>query len=474
MLPLAVTLSLACGTPQSGAAGGSEPADAASTAGDKVSAPSLTPATSAGDGAATGSNEGVDARGPTTHDRDIVSVDLTLDDAASTAVAELRLAAGDADPRFEIGDLTIDSVALVDEGGTQPLKWATEDGLSILQVRLPASTQAQTVRVSYHYLHHDKLEGASNRACTMLWPYYCGQLFPCDSRPRDGITFRIQVNNLPEGQRAVVPPTTEFEAPAYMLAYAIGNYEETELGATKGGTTLVVFHRDDDERKRVLAGAQGLVGAFDWLESTYGPYPYGKRAGTVPVTWGMGAYGGMEHHPYWHVATDEVDGLEVHVHEAAHGWFGNGVRVACWEDLVLSEGVTSYVSARAIEAALGDKAAAKVWEDFERRLKRTDGELAWPEGCDEHDVLRDRIFSGAVYMRGAMYFRALERRVGRAQLDAAMRSFMDAHRGGAARLEDLLAAIHDKTGYDPRPCAMSWLRERALPDKALMTCPKAP
>jgi aminopeptidase N len=41
------------------------------------------------------------------------------------------------------------------------------------------------------------------------------------------------------------------------------------------------------------------------------------------------------------------------VHEAAHGWFGDGVRLRCWEDFVLSEGTASHLDAR------GDRPVSK-------------------------------------------------------------------------------------------------------------------
>jgi aminopeptidase N len=50
----------------------------------------------------------------------------------------------------------------------------------------------------------------------------------------------------------------------------------------------------------------------------------------------------MEHHPYWHVSGAQRN-LLVNAHEAAHGWFGDGVRPRCWEDEVVSEGVADYL-----------------------------------------------------------------------------------------------------------------------------------
>lgn len=52
-----------------------------------------------------------------------------------------------------------------------------------------------------------------------------------------------------------------------------------------------------------MQGGAHLRQVFDWLETTYGEYLFGDEVGSVSVAWGPGAYGGMEHHPYWHVAS---------------------------------------------------------------------------------------------------------------------------------------------------------------------------
>jgi aminopeptidase N len=72
-------------------------------------------------------------------------------------------------------------------------------------------------------------------------------------------------------------------------------------------------------------------------------------------------------------------------------------------------------------------------------------------------------------MKGAHFLRALENRVGRAELDAAIRTFYLAHRGTAARMQDMLDTIASETGYDPSACATAWLRGNPLPTED--TCP---
>src|SRR5262249_20747325 len=161
------------------------------------------------------------------------------------------------------------------------------------------------------------------------WPYFCGNLFPCHSRPADGTTFTLSLGDVPAGSTAVYPHEIAEEAPPYMLAFAVGGYAKQTLGQTANGTQVSVYWLPG-RKTAELAGTKHLAKIFDWYERTLGPYAFGDDVAAVSVVWGEGLFGGMEHHPYWHVAKDAMDDEETHAHEAAHGWFGDAIRLRCW------------------------------------------------------------------------------------------------------------------------------------------------
>ena len=314
--------------------------------------------------------------------------------------------------------------------------------------------------------------GALTGDLTLTWPYFCGALFPCHSAPSDGSTFEVELSGVPAGQVAVFPAVIPEEAPAYMVAWAVGDYRRHDLGTTAAGTLVSVWAEPGDEA-RALRGAARLRDVFEWYEQTLGAYPFGRHVGSVAVDWGaQGGYGGMEHHPYWHVARTAAEVEEVHAHEASHGWFGNGVRIRCWEDFVLSEGLASYLAARAIEAVEGPAAGEGIWTSYRARLRRAAGApghaVSWPASCGQVDVLAS-LFSDRPYMEGAFFLRAVERRVGREGLDRALAELYRSFRGRAAGMDDLLAGIRAQTGFDPTACAEAWLRRDPLPADEL--CP---
>lgn len=247
-----------------------------------------------------------------------------------------------------------------------------------------------------------------------------------------------------------------------------------DLGATPDGTAIKIWFQPGQDAAAMQGGAH-LRDVFAWYETNLGPYLYGPEAGAVSVSWGGGAYGGMEHHPFWHTAAAAIDDEEVNAHEAAHGWFGDGIRIRCWEDFVLSEGTVTYLAARALEATAGAAVADDVWASYQLRLNNAMAtaphKTAWPNGgatCNAIDMLE--WFSSIPYMKGAFFFRALETRIGRPALDTALAAFYDERKAQAAGMQDLLDTIETMSDYDLTACADAWLKQDALP-AITTTCP---
>ncbi|HEY0093183.1 MAG TPA: M1 family aminopeptidase, partial [Archangium sp.] len=204
-----------------------------------------------------------------------------------------------------------------------------------------------------------------------------------------------------------------------------------------------------------------------FFEQKYGAYTFGGKVGSVSANWGAGAYGGMEHHPYWHVASGAMDDKLVHQHEAAHGWYGNGVRIQCWEDFVLSEGTAEYLTARSVRATEGVEAEEQVWlgwkGELERAVARGDTQ-ALPDGtCNAIDILNHPLWSNIPYKKGAFFYRALEKQIGTGAMDRVLAGFYQSHVGGTARMQQLLELVKSETGYDPQPLADTWLRGLGVP-----------
>jgi aminopeptidase N len=392
--------------------------------------------------------------------RDILDTTLAIDVSAHTATASVTLAASPSTgASFEIGDLDIRSV----RHGEADLTWV--DRGTTLDVMVPSSTEPLVLTIEYAWHWHASSDGVSAAGYTVTWPYWCGNVFPCRSEPSDGTTFHLNVTGVEAG-RAIYPSEILAPAPPYMAAWIVGDYVDLELGRTTAGTRVVMRALRNDTSAATAGGAH-VRAAFDWMEKNLGAYRFGSVVGPVEAAWVDGGYGGLEHHPFWHIAVAAMGDESVHVHEAAHGWFGNGVRLRCWEDFVLSEGTVSYLAPRILEEVAGPVVSAPVWTGYLRELDgmRADPRphLAWPRSCGQVDILKDGLYTRAPYVKGALFYRAIERKVGRPALDSALRTFYGRWAGRAAGMQDMLDVIGEATGYNPQACATAWLIDAQPP-----------
>jgi hypothetical protein len=413
-----------------------------------------------GGGADDAAAPGVDARArpPAASDpsRDVVSTAIYLDLASLTGTAVIMLAPSDSRAAtLAVGDLDIASV----RDAVGPLDTARSG--ERLDIGIDDDGDPVIVTVEYAFAQHDSFDGYLAGGLTFLWPTFCDNLFPCKQDPDDGARFALSLRGVPDGAIAVYPEAIAADGPSYMPAFAIGAYEYRSLGTTAAGTDVGVYYFPADEAD-ALAGTQDLPAAFGWLESRLGDYPFGRRVASVQANWPGGAYGGMEHHPYWHVARPAMGVPEVHAHEAAHGWFGNGVRLRCWEDFALSEGTASYLAARALE----DVAGLDLWPGYQTRLDAvvaSGDTVAWPAGCNQINLLFHPLWSDVPYMKGAFFLRAVETQIGRATLDAALAAFFQAHVGQAAGMQDLIDALETGGGQDLDALVAAWLTGLGVP-----------
>ena len=201
-----------------------------------------------------------------------------------------------------------------------------------------------------------------------------------------------------------------------------------------------------DRLDAAMRGTAHLTAAFDYLERTYGPWRFGDHAGSVEVDWNnhdgvidWSDVGGIEHHPFWHIASFSMSSEEVHIHEAAHGWFGDGVRFACWEDLVLSEGTTTYITAQAARA-VGAPDFFPMYVDELQIICRNDrtNTAAMPGTCNEIDILTDPLWSMIPYMKGACFYKEVSDLIGEEALDQVIAAFYAEHAGSAATMQDMI------------------------------------
>jgi hypothetical protein len=468
---------VACGGGGATGTGGTT-ATTTTTTGDSTTATGTGGAGGTGGAASSsGTGGGID-RPPAGEDltRDILTTDLELDLTTLLGKATITLAGSTTSKAasFEIGDLDISKV----EDDLGDLQFAVKSGKhgSQLDVGVPAGAGKAKIVVHYAFKDHTKFDGwMATEQVSFLWPYFCGNLFPCKSDPADGVAFTMKITGEAAGMTAVYPTSIPADAPSYMPAVAVAKFTKLDLGATTKGTKISAWHLPGQEAD-AATGTAHLKQVFDFYEKTYGDYSFGPTAGSVSADWGPGDYGGMEHHPYWHVGKNDFKSEEVHAHEAAHGWYGDGVRIACWEDFVLSEGTVSYIAAHGLEQLQVD-----VWPDYECELKYVCdpangvNTIALPTTCNTIDLLNDPLWSSVPYMKGAYFYREVGKAIGAGVLDAALAEFYQANVGKAAKMQALIDLIKTKTDVAGQKAIdnleTAWLKTVDCPVDVATLCP---
>jgi hypothetical protein len=117
--------------------------------------------------------------------RDIQHMDLALDLATKKGIAKIRMApATGSAASFYVSGLKVQSVRL----GDGDLVHAVSDG--ILDVAMPAASGPTVLRITYGFdtVGAYTFQGWMPSGSTLLWPYWCDNLFPCHPSPADGLT----------------------------------------------------------------------------------------------------------------------------------------------------------------------------------------------------------------------------------------------------------------------------------------------
>lgn len=382
--------------------------------------------------------------------RDVEHFSLVIDLAHDHDVAIVRFGPSSAaGASLDVRGLELESV----RWAGRPLDWARHG--TRLDLALPALDEPAEVRIAYSRTGPERGPIAhAGAGSTLTWPDGCGNLWPCHPNPLDGATYELRFL----GGRAVAPRAITSEVPAYAIAWVEGDRDWVRLGETSAGTEIGYWIVPGDAEAEARRGTVALVGAFDWLETHLGAYAFGERAGPVQVDWGRVALNAMEHHPFWHVNAQAMGNGRVHVHEAVHGWYGNGVRPACWSDLVLSEGTTTWLTAVVLGEVVGPEAEAAAWDEVHASVAARPHRPLWEDACTP--ILGDPVTAaGDSAVRGAAFFRRVEEEVGRDALIATVGRFYRDRVGTAARFDDLLDAIAADTGFDARPLAQRDLRD---------------
>ena len=199
--------------------------------------------------------------------------------------------------------------------------------------------------------------------------------------------------------------------------------------------------------------------ALEFFSSYVGPFAYEKLANIQSNSVG----GGMEAASAIFYGDKSVDGnrsirwRNVVIHEIAHQWFGNAVTEYDWDDVWLSEGLTTYFTMRFIKHAYGEDA-------FKEELKKARATVFKLSQNNEdyrivHDNLSDmkNVSSGLTYQKGAWITHMICNYVGEEAFQQGIRDYYQRYYNGNATTMDLRMALESASGKDLNPLFNQWL-----------------
>jgi aminopeptidase N len=299
------------------------------------------------------------------------------------------------------------------------------------------------------------------------WVGGCDRFAACDNRPDQFATYRFIVRH-PAGFVARCPGTiteTSDTETVCMFDHAGGPtystfgvaaypaWEQTSKG-TWSGVDVTVYDRAQTLITDAIDSAYH-AGFLDWLQSQFGPYPYGSelRILTAPTYWN-----GFEHPgnivlddglarrtqpAYWDETAHVLD------HEIAHMWAGNQTTLATTYDFVWKEAMAEYLTF-VYEDMQGDArglSTAGYWKSAGANADY------FPVPLDEPPLFD---YYGDVYGPGPMVlFRQLEVLTSREQVLAALRTLLGSPR--ALSVSGVIDALAESTGLDVESYAAGWI-----------------
>ena len=287
--------------------------------------------------------------------------------------------------------------------------------------------------------------------------------FPCNDVPADGASYSLHLD-VPAGYTAVASgvQTRQVTAsgrtrsdyvltqpiPTYALTVHVGRLDlETQAGPAGIQIRNAFPVGLPANIKAAFAQTPAMIG---FLNTWYGPYPYsvyGVAVSSDPEipaleTATLSTFPSSQERP----ATA--------LHELAHQWFGDSLRLGDWSDIWLNEGFATY--AELLWAQNQGQSAAPLLERWYARLARgpARGLIA---------TQSKQLFDSSSYLRGALTLHALRLSVGDEKFRQILTQYASRFAGQSVRTADLLGVVRQIGGQTALDAMQPWLVGPALP-----------
>jgi len=311
-------------------------------------------------------------------------------------------------------------------------------------------------------------------------PHGAATWFPANDHPRDAASVSVAAT-VPAGLEAISNGVLEdqgthdgwttwswhAEEPmaTYLVTLAIGEFDvrEYEADGVRYWDALDpdLFTLDLDPATAGPTAGEVAEGSLarqpeiiDFLAGTFGPYPYRSAGGIVDDHPELQFALETQTRPVYASAffTDPTGGDVVVVHELAHQWTGDLLRLDLWQHIWLNEGFASYAEWLWLER----EGVVTAQEQFDSFLADLPPEFWQTTIGDPGPAVAD-LFHEAVYIRGAMTLHALRTAVGDAVFFAILEEWIASQAGGTVTTGEFIALAEKESGQDLDGLFDAWL-----------------
>ena len=293
--------------------------------------------------------------------------------------------------------------------------------------------------------------------------------FPSNDHPADKATFDVDLT-VPRGlqalsngrlvgvDRADGQATWRWTSGAPMATYlafaAFGRYDMVQGSTESGRPFLNAFAKSlnprVDRAARVSIRRTGEV--TDFLARTWGRYPF-QQIGGVVTSRNFGFALENQTRPVYSPAFfSSGRNTSIVVHEMAHQWFGNAVTVRRWKNIWLNEGFATY-SEWLWAQDQGFETTDEQFDRFYDNFGTKDSFWNIPIG----NPGPRRLFTGAVYDRGAMAVHALGEEVGHETLRRIGRHWVHRNADGVGSTAEFISLAERLSGRRLGAFFRNWL-----------------
>lgn len=351
----------------------------------------------------------------------------------------------------------------------------------VLLINMPASikNEERSITIEYEGIPNAGLKIGPNKYGDRTffsgnWPYKARNWLPTVDHPYDKascefiVTAPLKYQVVSNGLKLEESITSNGQrlthwkqsVPIACWLYALGVAEfAVQYVDTFKGKSIQTWVYKQDRVNGFHDFAIPTKQALEYFSSYVGPFAYEKLANIQSNSVG----GGMEAASAIFYGDKSVDGTRsirwrnVVIHEIAHQWFGNAVTEYDWDDVWLSEGLTTYFTMRFIKHAYGKDA-------FREELKKARNTVFKLSKNNEdyrivHENLTDmkEVTSGLTYQKGAWITHMICNHIGEEAFQKGIRDYYQRYFNGSASTQDLRMALERASGKELTQFFNQWL-----------------